>query len=83
MYLIHNCFGGYDMKNIYSRPVRGVISDVANKPVTTSRSPGRLPRFRSFYASAGDEEMERCCQEATEIGDGIFRWSFCEDSHKD
>jgi len=83
LHLIHNWFGGYDMRNIYSRSSKRVIADISNKAPVSFRSPGRVLRFRFFSAAVGDEEMERCCETATKLRDDVFWWSFCEESHKD
>ncbi len=83
MHLIHNWFGGFDMRNIYSRSFKGVTADIAHKAPGSLRSPGRAMRFRLLNASAKDGEMEQCCEAATKLRDDVFWWSFCEESHKD
>jgi len=71
------------MRDLDSRSSKGMIADIANKAQVPFRSPFRAFRFRLFNASAGDEEMERCCEAATKLRDEVFWWSFCEESHKD
>lgn len=71
------------MRKSDSRPFRGVIPDNPNKPPKSLGSTDRVSRARSSAASAADEEMERCCEEATKLGDDVFWWSFCEESHED